>query len=83
MPCVVEDPTNILEGKSNDLAIMEAMKKNFKLEKEKKGYTISNINNPAVKVVTQILVGKVMWKCYANEVPMLVVSLTVQCRKGV
>ena len=36
LPCKVEDPTNISEGKSDDLAIAEAMKKNFKLEKNKR-----------------------------------------------
>lgn len=35
LPCAREDPTNILEGKSDDMAIVEAMKKKFKLEKKK------------------------------------------------
>ena len=51
-PCTREDPANISEGKSDDLAIAEAMKKKFKLEKKKRGYAISNINNPTVKVAT-------------------------------
>ena len=51
------------------MALVEAMKKKFKLEKKKRGYAISNIKNPAVKVETQILVRKVMWKCYVDEVP--------------
>ena len=42
------------------MVLTEAMKKNFKLEKKKGGYAISSINNPAVKVATQILEGKVM-----------------------
>jgi len=32
----VEDPVNISEDKSDDLALAEAMKKNFKLEKNKR-----------------------------------------------
>jgi len=52
LPCKGEDPTNISEGKSDDLAITKAMKKKFKLEKKKRGYVISNINNPVVKVMT-------------------------------
>lgn len=52
LPCLVEDPTNISEGKSDDLAIVEAMKEKFKLEKKKRGYAISSINNPVVKVAT-------------------------------
>lgn len=53
------------------------MKKKFKLEKKKGGYAISSINNPAVKVVTQILVWKVMRKCHVDEVPAPVVVLAV------
>ena len=41
------------------MAITEAMKKKFNLEKNKRGYMISSINNVAVKVATQILDGKV------------------------
>ena len=51
------------------------MKKKYKLKKKKKGYTISSSNNKAVRVVTQILVGKLMQKCHMNEVPTLVVAL--------
>lgn len=71
----MEDPANISEGKSDDLAIAEAMKKKFKLENKKRGYAISSINNAAVKVTMQILAGKVMRKCRTNEVPTLVVAL--------
>ena len=65
------------------MAIAEAMKKKFKMEKKKRGYTISSINNPAVKVVTKILVGKVMQKCRADEVPTSAVALVAQCAEGV
>lgn len=60
LPHKGDDPTDILEGKRTNLEIVEAMKAKFKLEKKKRGYTISNINNKVVKVATQILVGKVM-----------------------
>jgi len=83
LPCKGEDPANIADGKSDDLAITEAMKKKFKLEKKKRGYVISSINNPADKVATQILAGKVIWKCCMNEVPAPVVALAVQCTEGV
>jgi len=83
LPCKGEDPADISGGKSSDLAITEAMKKKYKLVKKKMGYTISNINAKAVKVATQILVGKVMCKCRANEVPALVVALAEQCTEGV
>ena len=59
------------------MAIAKATKKKFKLEKKKQGYAISSINKPTIKVVTQILVGKVMQKCYTDEVHMPMVALAV------
>ena len=59
------------------------MKQKFELEKKKQGYAISSINNNAVHVATQILAGKVMWKCHADEVPVPVVTLASQCAEGV
>jgi len=52
LPCKGEDPADVLEGKRSGLAITEAMKKKYKLEKKKRGYTISSINSKVVKVVT-------------------------------
>jgi len=49
------------------LAIVEAMKKKFKLE----------------NFVTKILAGKVMRKCHMDEVLMPMVSLVMQCRERV
>lgn len=40
---------DILKGKSIDLAITKAMKEKFKLDKKKRGYVISSINNKVVK----------------------------------
>ena len=37
LPCTVEDPVEISEGKASDLAIAKAMKKKYKLEKKKRG----------------------------------------------
>lgn len=65
------------------MALTEEKKKKFKLEKKKRGYAISNINNPIVKVVTWILERKVMWNCHVDEVPMQVGALVVQCAEGV
>jgi len=81
--CKGEDPTNILEGKSSDLATMEAMKRKYKMEKKKMGYAISSMNDKTVRVATQILIGKVMCKCHTDEVPAPVVPLAEQCMEGV
>lgn len=83
LPYKGEDPAAILEGKGSDLAIMDAMKKKYKLEKKKRGYAISSIKDKAVCVATQILVGKFMRKCCLEEVPVLVVTLAEQCTEGV
>ena len=49
LPCKGEDLVAISEGKSSDLTVAEAMKKTYKLEKEKRGYTISNIKDKGVQ----------------------------------
>lgn len=82
LPCNGEDPTDISEGKSNDLAIMGAMKKKYKLENKKRGDAICNINEKLVRLATQILARKVMRKCYVDEVPVLVVALAEQCMEA-
>lgn len=74
LPCKGKDPVEIAE-KSRDLALIEAMKRKYKLEKKKRGYTIINIKDNGVHVATQLLVGKVMRKCHGDEVPAPVVAL--------
>ena len=73
----------VIAEKSGDLALAEAMKKKYKLEKKKRGYTISNIKDKGVRIATQLLAGKVMRKFYGDEVPMPVVALVEQCTEGV
>ena len=65
----------IFGGKGGEQALAEAMKEKFKLVKKPRGYAISSISDPVVKVATQILAGKVMRKCHTDEVPVLVVAL--------
>lgn len=75
LPYKGEDLVDISKGKISDLAIIEAMKKKYKLEKKKRSYAISSINDKVVRVVTQVLAGKVMRKCRTDEVPGPVVAL--------
>ena len=72
----------IIAGKGSDLALAEAMKAKYKLEKKKRGYAISNIKDKGVRVATQLLAGKVMRKCRADEVPAPVIALAEQCMEG-
>ena len=82
LPCTGRDPA-VIVGTSGDLAIAEAMKKKYKLDKEQRGYVITRIQNKGVQVATQMLAGKVMIKCHGNEVPTMVIALAEQCAKGV
>ena len=79
LPYKGEDPAAISEGKGSDLAIAEAMKKKYKLENKKRGYTISSLKDKVVRVATQILARKVMCKCRAEELPTPMVALAEQC----
>lgn len=82
LPCNGKDPIEIAR-KSGDLALIEAMKEQYKLEKKMRGYTISNINDKVVSVATQLLAMKVMRKCHGDEVPVLIATLVEQCEEGV
>ena len=74
LPFKGHDPVTI-SGKSSDLALTEAMKAKYKLEKKKRGYTIASIKDKGVHVATQLLVGKLMRKCHTDEVPASVIAL--------
>lgn len=58
------------------------MKKKFKLEKNKRGYSISSVNNPTIKVAMEVLARKDLCKYCVDEVPVSVVALAMQCVKG-
>ena len=75
LPYKGKDLATISEGKGSDLAFAEAMKPKYKLEKKKRGYAISIIKDKEVHMATQIMAGKVMRKCHADEVLVLVVTL--------
>jgi len=75
LPYTSENPAMIFGGKGGELALAESMKEKFKLVNKSRRYAISSICDPAIKVEREILVGKVMRKCRANEVPAPVVAL--------
>lgn len=76
------NPTKEFGGKTSEHDLTEKMKEKLNLVKNPCGYSITSITNPVVKIATQILAGKVMRKCRANEVPVLVISLVAQCAEG-
>lgn len=69
--------------KTGEKDLAEKMKKEFSLVKTPCGYSITSINEPTVQIATQILARKVMRKCCAGKVLAPMVSLVVQCTKGV
>jgi len=75
LPCKGKDP-GVIIGKSGDLALAKFMKKNYKLEKKKRDYTISSIKDKGVYVATQFLARKVMRKRCSDEVLAPVVALS-------
>lgn len=76
------DPTAIV-GKCNDLALTEAMKAKYKVEKRKPRYAIESIKYQGVRMAMQLLANKLMRKCHANEVPIFVIVLAEKCAEGV
>lgn len=76
------DPAAIA-GKSSDLAFADAMKAKYKLEKKKRGYAIASIKDKGVCITTQLLAGKLMRKCRADEVLVFLIVLVEHCAEGV
>ena len=75
LPHSREYPTMVFGGKTHKRDLTKAMKDKLKLAKKLRGYAISSITDPVIKVAMQILVGKIMRKCHADEVSALVVAL--------
>jgi len=69
------NPAKEFGGKTREKELFERMKKDSELVKKPCGYSISFISDPAVQLAAQILVGKVMRKCHADEVLVPVMSL--------
>jgi len=65
------------------LALAEAVKAKYKLEKKKRGYAITSIKDKGVCIATQLLASKVMRKCHTDEVLAPVIALAEQCTEGV
>ena len=76
------NPAKEFGRKTSERELAEQMKKKIELIKKPHGYSITSINNPAVKIATKILARKVMRKCRANEVPAPVVTIVANCAEG-
>lgn len=67
-----KDPTDEFVGKNED---KEMMKEKFRLVNKSHKYEIKSIKDHGAHFIAHILVGKIMRKCRANEVLVVVVSL--------
>lgn len=82
LPCDERDPRQITD-RSNYVAMIERLKKKYKLTKGQRAYIIDSISNKEVHVTTQFLARKVMRKCCGTEVLVVVIALAKECAAGV
>ena len=82
LPYKGRDPTEI-DGRRSDLALTEAMKTKYTLEKKKCGYAIASIKERGMRIATQLLAEKLIWIYHADEVPVPMVALAKQRVEGV
>lgn len=79
MPYTRENLAMMFGEKGGEHALAEAMKDKLKLMKKPRGYAISSIYDPMVKVATQILARKFMQKFHTDEVLTPVIAIVAQC----
>lgn len=82
LPLKVNNPADIA-GTSSEGGLIKTVKAKYHWDKGKWGYVIASINDRAVQVATQLLAGKLMRKCHADEVPALVIALAKRYTEGV
>lgn len=82
-PCKGVDPTKEFGGESGEKELADKMKLEFGLVKKSHRYSIHFIQYQTLQFATQILEGKIMRKCHADEFLAPIVSLSAQCMKGV
>jgi len=70
-------------AKSNDVGMIEWLKKTYKLTNGMQGYVIDSISDNAVQVATQLLARKVMRKCRSFEISIIFIALAEECATGV
>lgn len=77
------NPDKEFGRKIGERDLAKRMKDKFKIVKNPRRYSIYNITDPVVKVVAQILAGKIMGKCHMDEVLTPIVSLVTWCMEGI
>ena len=77
------DSTEDFGRKTKEKQLVDKMKSKFGLVKKSCRYSIISITDKAVQFSTRILACKIMRKCHADKVLTSIISLAVQCAKGV
>jgi len=77
------DPQDFYPRKSMDRALAQRIKDNYDdVEKGKQGYKVSSIQNGAVCLACQLIVGKLVRKNRPTQVISFVVDLIGKCVEG-
>jgi hypothetical protein len=76
------DPTQFLDDKAKEKALVKDMKKNYGTDRGTRGIIIKQINDVATQMGEKILACKLLRKCRREEVPVGVVAVAAQCIEG-
>ena len=77
LPHQGKDPTKEFVGKNMEKEMAQIMKEKFRLVKTLRGYDINSIDDQGVCFTAHIFAGKIMSKCVANQVHVLVAYLAI------
>ena len=77
------DPQEVYPGKAADRALAQRIKDTYgDVEKGKRGYKVASIQNGAVRLAFQLIVGKLVRKNRPTQVMRFVVDLAGKCIEG-
>ena len=77
------DPQELYPGKAADCTLAQKMKDTYgNVEKGKRGYKVASIQNGAVCLACQLIVGKLVRKNRPTQVTGFIVDLMGKCIEG-
>lgn len=77
------DQIEAFGGKTQEKKLTGQMKREFKLIKKSREYSICSITDPAMKFSVQVLACNIMHKCLADKFSNALISFVAQCAKEV
>jgi hypothetical protein len=76
------DPTQFLDDKTKEKALMEEMKNKYNTDRGMRGIIIKRINDVVTQMAAKIMACKLLRKCRKEEVSTGVVAVATQCVEG-